>query len=56
MNPLEQKIIEKIKKEGPITFETFMDMALYKFNTLRSLPQFLNVFLVFKREQTDGDR
>lgn len=29
MNPLEQKIIEKIKKEGPITFETFMDMALY---------------------------
>lgn len=29
MNPLEQKIIEKIKKQGPITFETFMDMALY---------------------------
>lgn len=30
MNSLEQKIIEKIKKEGPITFETFMDMALYE--------------------------
>src|SRR4030043_914787 len=30
MNPLEQKIIEKIKKEGPITFETFMGMALYE--------------------------
>src|SRR3990170_165248 len=30
MNPLEQKIIEKIKKEGPITFETFMEMALYE--------------------------
>lgn len=29
MNPLEQIIIDKIKKEGPITFETFMDMALY---------------------------
>jgi len=29
MNPLEQIIIEKIKREGPITFETFMDMALY---------------------------
>lgn len=29
MNLLKQKIIEKIKKEGPITFETFMDMALY---------------------------
>src|SRR4030066_1993045 len=30
MNPLEQKVIEKIKKEGPITFETFMEMALYE--------------------------
>lgn len=29
MNPLEKAIIEKIKKEGQITFETFMDMALY---------------------------
>ena len=29
MNPLEAKIAEKIKKEGPITFETFMKMALY---------------------------
>ena len=29
MNPLEEKIIEKIKKGGPISFETFMDMALY---------------------------
>ena len=29
MTPLEKIIIEKIKKEGPITFETFMDMALY---------------------------
>ena len=29
MPPLEQIIIDKIKKEGPITFETFMDMALY---------------------------
>jgi SAM-dependent MidA family methyltransferase len=28
-SPLEQIIIEKIKKQGPITFETFMDMALY---------------------------
>ncbi|MEN8263192.1 MAG: hypothetical protein ABFR82_06985 [Nitrospirota bacterium] len=27
-----------------------------KFNTLRSLPQFLNVFLVFKKEQTEADR
>lgn len=27
--PLEQKIIEKISNEGPITFETFMNMALY---------------------------
>jgi SAM-dependent MidA family methyltransferase len=30
MNILRQRIIEKIKKEGPITFETFMDMALYE--------------------------
>jgi SAM-dependent MidA family methyltransferase len=29
VNSLEQIIIEKIKREGPITFETFMDMALY---------------------------
>jgi len=30
MNRLEQKIAEKIRKEGPITFEAFMDMALYE--------------------------
>lgn len=30
MNSLQQKIIEKIKKEGPITFKTFMEMALYE--------------------------
>ncbi|NWF52594.1 MAG: SAM-dependent methyltransferase [Nitrospirae bacterium] len=30
MNKLEQKIIEKIRKEGPISFETFMEMALYE--------------------------
>ncbi|MEN8262347.1 MAG: SAM-dependent methyltransferase [Nitrospirota bacterium] len=29
MNILKQKIIEKINEEGPINFETFMDMALY---------------------------
>jgi len=29
MNPLEEIIIERIKNEGPITFETFMEMALY---------------------------
>jgi SAM-dependent MidA family methyltransferase len=29
MNPIEQKIAEKIKNEGPITFETFMEIALY---------------------------
>ena len=29
MNSLERKIIERIHKEGPITFESFMDMALY---------------------------
>ncbi|HAK89599.1 MAG: hypothetical protein A2077_05400 [Nitrospirae bacterium GWC2_46_6] len=29
MSPLKQKIIEKIKSEGPINFETFMDMCLY---------------------------
>jgi SAM-dependent MidA family methyltransferase len=29
MNPLEQIIIERIRSEGPITFEAFMDMALY---------------------------
>lgn len=29
MSPLKQKIIEKIKSEGPINFETFMEMALY---------------------------
>jgi SAM-dependent MidA family methyltransferase len=29
MTLLEHKIIERIKKQGPITFETFMDMALY---------------------------
>jgi len=30
MNLLEQKIIEKIEKDGPITFEAFMEMALYE--------------------------
>ena len=29
MNSLEDYIIKKIKEEGPITFEAFMDMALY---------------------------
>ncbi len=29
MNNLKQLIIDKIKKEGPVSFETFMDMALY---------------------------
>ncbi len=29
MNPLEEKITERINKEGPITFEAFMEMALY---------------------------
>lgn len=30
MNTLHQKIIQKIKTEGPITFRTFMEMALYE--------------------------
>jgi SAM-dependent MidA family methyltransferase len=30
MNPLQEKIIERIKTEGPIPFETFMEMALYE--------------------------
>ncbi len=30
MNTLEEKIIDRIKKEGLITFETFMEMALYE--------------------------
>lgn len=29
MNALEKSIIEKIKTEGPVTFEKFMEMALY---------------------------
>jgi SAM-dependent MidA family methyltransferase len=29
MNQLEKIIIDKIKKEGPLSFETFMDMSLY---------------------------
>jgi SAM-dependent MidA family methyltransferase len=29
VNALEQKIIERIKREGPITFERFMEAALY---------------------------
>jgi len=29
MTTLEQRIIDRINKEGPITFEAFMDMALY---------------------------
>jgi SAM-dependent MidA family methyltransferase len=30
MNPLQQKIIERIKTEGPLPFKTFMEMALYE--------------------------
>ena len=30
MNLLQQKIIRRIKSEGPITFKTFMEMALYE--------------------------
>src|SRR5574340_123061 len=30
MNLLQQKIIGRIKSEGPITFKTFMEMALYE--------------------------
>ncbi len=30
MNKLEKKIIDKIKKQGPLTFENFMEMALYE--------------------------
>jgi SAM-dependent MidA family methyltransferase len=30
VDPLEQKITDKIEKQGPITFETFMEMALYE--------------------------
>lgn len=30
MNQLQQKIIERIKTEGPLPFETFMEMALYE--------------------------
>jgi len=29
MNPLKEKIIEKIRSEGPISFEAFMEMTLY---------------------------
>lgn len=29
MNPLEKKICERIRRDGPLTFETFMEMALY---------------------------
>ena len=29
MNMLELKVIEKIRREGPLTFECFMEMALY---------------------------
>ncbi len=29
MSPLERKIVERIRSEGPINFETFMEMALY---------------------------
>jgi len=29
MNPLEKKIIDRIRRDGPMTFETFMEMALY---------------------------
>jgi len=30
MNILRHKVIKKIQSEGPISFETFMDMALYE--------------------------
>jgi SAM-dependent MidA family methyltransferase len=30
MNPLENKIIDRIKTEGPLPFKTFMEMALYE--------------------------
>jgi SAM-dependent MidA family methyltransferase len=30
MNMLKKKLIEKIKREGPLTFESFMEMALYE--------------------------
>ena len=30
MNLLQQKIIRRIKSEGPVTFKTFMEMALYE--------------------------
>ncbi len=30
MNTLHQKIIQRIKKDGPITFKSFMEMALYE--------------------------
>ncbi len=30
MSSLRKRIIERIKKEGPISFETFMEMALYE--------------------------
>jgi SAM-dependent MidA family methyltransferase len=29
VNPLQKKIVEKIREKGPITFEQFMSMALY---------------------------
>jgi SAM-dependent MidA family methyltransferase len=29
MNPLQEKIVKLIKREGPVTFERFMSMALY---------------------------
>ena len=29
MNPLQEKIVEQIRKKGPISFEQFMSMALY---------------------------
>lgn len=29
MNPLQKKIVQQIKKKGPITFEQFMSMTLY---------------------------
>lgn len=29
MNPLEKKICDRIRRDGPLTFETFMEIALY---------------------------
>jgi SAM-dependent MidA family methyltransferase len=48
MNPLEQKILAQIKREGPVTFERFMDMALYD-------PEYGYYASVEKRIGREGD-